>query len=186
MKKHHLGKKLKELRRKQGLTQRELARRTGLHITTIANYEINRREPKANQLKVLAEALGVDMDKLLSTKISDAEGRGCSRRYLIAEAVVKLPGSSMEIPALVVNISSKGIGIYSVEKLKVHEPVILKLKVLMKGGPATTEEIAGKIVWTNLVESRYASGIELEKPINSKDFPVLSRCMEYTAALSDS
>lgn len=186
MKKHHLGKKLKELRRIQGLTQRELARRTGLHITTIANYEINRREPKANQLKVLAEALGVDMDKLLTTKISNEDGRGSIRRYLIAEAVVKLPKSIMEIPALVLNISANGIGIYSVEKLKVHEPVILKLKILMKGGPTATEEIPGKIVWTDLVESRYASGIEFEQPINSKDFPVLSMCIEYNRALSNS
>ena len=64
MAKHHLGKRLRELRIKAGLTQRELAERTGLHITTVANYEINRREPKANQLKLLSGVLGADIDAL--------------------------------------------------------------------------------------------------------------------------
>lgn len=57
-----IGYKLKEIRENQNLTQNELAIRTGLHITTIGNYEIDRREPKATQLKLMADALGVSME----------------------------------------------------------------------------------------------------------------------------
>lgn len=56
------GQKLKEIREARGLSQRKLAEITGLHITTIGNYEINRREPKATQLKRLADALSVKME----------------------------------------------------------------------------------------------------------------------------
>lgn len=60
-----IGKRLKEVRESMGLTQRELAEKTGLHRTTIGNYEIDRREPKAIQLKFLADALGVKMEEFL-------------------------------------------------------------------------------------------------------------------------
>ena len=56
------GKRLKEIRESQGLSQSQLAKKTGLHITTIGNYEIDRREPKATQLKRLADALSVKME----------------------------------------------------------------------------------------------------------------------------
>lgn len=56
------GKKLKEIRKRKSLSQSQLAEKTGLHITTIGNYEINRREPKATQLKRLADALRVKME----------------------------------------------------------------------------------------------------------------------------
>lgn len=62
------GKRLKEIRERGGLTQNELARKTGLHITTIGNYEINRREPKATQLKILADALGTKMEDFFIPK----------------------------------------------------------------------------------------------------------------------
>ncbi|MDH3973503.1 MAG: helix-turn-helix transcriptional regulator [Deltaproteobacteria bacterium] len=57
------GKNLKEIRESKGLSQSQLADKTGLHITTIGNYEIDRREPKATQLKKLADALGVKMEE---------------------------------------------------------------------------------------------------------------------------
>jgi transcriptional regulator with XRE-family HTH domain len=57
------GKLLKEVRKARGVTQKALAQKTGLHITTIAYYEIDRREPKATQLKLIADALGVRMEK---------------------------------------------------------------------------------------------------------------------------
>jgi transcriptional regulator with XRE-family HTH domain len=56
------GKRLKKIREGKGLSQIQLAEKTGLHITTIGNYEIDRREPKATQLKRLADALGVNME----------------------------------------------------------------------------------------------------------------------------
>ncbi len=67
------GKKLKEARENKGLTQNELARKTGLHLTTIGNYEIDRREPKATQLKLLADALGIKMERFFEGRTANKE-----------------------------------------------------------------------------------------------------------------
>ena len=56
------GTKLKEIRESKSLSQKQLAQKTGLSLTTIGYYEINSREPKATQLKRLADALGVKME----------------------------------------------------------------------------------------------------------------------------
>lgn len=61
------GEKLRELRETAGLTQSALASKTGLHIVTIGYYEIGKREPKATQLKLLADALGVNMEAFFIT-----------------------------------------------------------------------------------------------------------------------
>ncbi len=66
------GKRLKEIRESRGLSQRELAENTGLHITTIGNYEIDRREPKATQLKLMADALKVRMEDFFERRETDA------------------------------------------------------------------------------------------------------------------
>lgn len=61
------GERLKELREDAGLTQSALASKTGLHIVTIGYYEIGKREPKATQLKLLADALKVNMEAFFIT-----------------------------------------------------------------------------------------------------------------------
>lgn len=61
------GKKLRALREKAELTQSVLASKTGLHIVTIGYYEIGKREPKATQLKILADALEVNMEAFFIT-----------------------------------------------------------------------------------------------------------------------
>lgn len=172
MRKNNFGKKLKELREKEGLTQRELAERAGLHITTIANYEINRREPKANQIKLLAQALDADMNELFTPE-GDGHGRGSARRYLIAEVSIRMP--HRVVPALSVNISDKGIGLYADERIDANQEVILTLKVLMNDASEAPEEVPGTVVWSRPMRERYAAGVRFKKTINSKDFSILAK-----------
>ena len=70
------GKKLKEIRERKGLTQDELAIKTGLHLTTIGKYEIDSREPKATQLKRLADALGVRMEEFFKGSKKSSKKKG--------------------------------------------------------------------------------------------------------------
>ncbi len=51
---------LREARIEQGLTQRELGRRSGIPYHTIKGYERGRNTPSARRLRTLAEALGVE------------------------------------------------------------------------------------------------------------------------------
>jgi len=66
MAKLSFGMKLKRLREKRGLTQNALAKKAGLHLTTIGKMEAGMRgNPKSDTLRNLAKALGVQIAKLL-------------------------------------------------------------------------------------------------------------------------
>lgn len=61
-----LGARLKALRLEAGLTQAELARRTGIHRPNIARVEAGRHTPSLETLSRLANAIGVPASKVLS------------------------------------------------------------------------------------------------------------------------
>lgn len=60
-----LGARLRELRRTAGLTQAELARRTGIHRPNIARVEAGRHTPSLETLTRLAQAIGVSTTHVL-------------------------------------------------------------------------------------------------------------------------
>lgn len=60
--------KLKEIRAKQGISQRELARRLGTTPQNISQYESGKRKPKLPTLNKIAAALGVSATDLLDVE----------------------------------------------------------------------------------------------------------------------
>jgi len=60
------GDRLALARDRQGLTQAQLARRLGLRVQTIRNWESDRSEPRANKLQMLAGFLNVSMVWLMT------------------------------------------------------------------------------------------------------------------------
>ena len=65
-----VGEKIKEERKKAGLTQSELAAKVGVASVTIGQYERGQREPRCLILKKISNVLDVPLEKLLS--IDDA------------------------------------------------------------------------------------------------------------------
>jgi DNA-binding XRE family transcriptional regulator len=61
-----LGARLRELRLAAGLTQAELARRTGIHRPNIARVEAGRHTPSLETLSRLAVAIGVPTTRVLA------------------------------------------------------------------------------------------------------------------------
>ncbi len=61
-----LGARLRELRLEAGLTQAELARRTGIHRPNIARVEAGRHTPSLETLARIATAIGVPTTRVLS------------------------------------------------------------------------------------------------------------------------
>lgn len=59
-----LSEKLTALRKREGISQQELAERTGLTRSAIGMYEIGKREPDLETLTQLADYYQVDMDTL--------------------------------------------------------------------------------------------------------------------------
>lgn len=60
-----IGSKIKELRSKKNLTQKELARISEIAEITIRKYENGERKPKIEQLQKIAKVLDVTVDELL-------------------------------------------------------------------------------------------------------------------------
>jgi len=60
-------KKIKELRREKGVSQEELAEKSGLSLRTIQRIENGITIPRGNSLKRIASALNVSLDLLVST-----------------------------------------------------------------------------------------------------------------------
>jgi transcriptional regulator with XRE-family HTH domain len=60
-----LGKKIKNLRTKHGLTRQDLADKTGLTYAALSKYETDEREPDYETLFILANFFNVTLDKLL-------------------------------------------------------------------------------------------------------------------------
>lgn len=61
-----LGQRLRQLRLQAGLTQAELARRTGIHRPNIARVEAGRHTPSLETLARLAAAIGVSTTRVLA------------------------------------------------------------------------------------------------------------------------
>lgn len=59
---------IKKARRKKKITQPLLARKTGLSVSTIQNYEAGNSTPNNEKLKLIADALGVSVESLVSGK----------------------------------------------------------------------------------------------------------------------
>jgi len=88
-----LGDRIAALRKSQGLSQAELARRLQISSSAMGMYEQGRREPSLQMVVSLAQTLGVSTDYLLTGKpavpkdsqawaasISAAAGRANARR----------------------------------------------------------------------------------------------------------
>ena len=60
-----IGRNIRKMRTILDINQRELAERVGLSTQAISQYETNRREPRIDTLKDIAEALMVSVDELL-------------------------------------------------------------------------------------------------------------------------
>ncbi len=61
----NLGARLRQLRLENGLTQAELARRTGIHRPNIARVEAGRHTPSLDTLARIADAIGVSTAQVL-------------------------------------------------------------------------------------------------------------------------
>lgn len=59
------GQLIQRARKKAGLTQSELAEKIGASVVTIGQYERNKRQPRIEQLRSIARAIGVEWTELV-------------------------------------------------------------------------------------------------------------------------
>lgn len=93
-----MGKLIKEARMKEGLTQAQLAELCGLATITIQQYERDKRQPRRDQLEVIAQNLNVTtgylwgIEDINAKAILDAMKNG---DYRTAEDLMDLPVGSI-------------------------------------------------------------------------------------------
>ena len=63
-----VGLNLQKLRRERGLSQEELAHRANIHQAYLSGVERGKRNPTATVLQRIAEALGADIEDLVSRR----------------------------------------------------------------------------------------------------------------------
>jgi transcriptional regulator with XRE-family HTH domain len=59
------GTRLREARERLGLTQEDVAQRSGVHVTEVSRMEAGKRDPKISTLRRLAKAVEVKPGQLL-------------------------------------------------------------------------------------------------------------------------
>jgi transcriptional regulator with XRE-family HTH domain len=64
----YIGDRLRDLRKRALLTQRELADKSGVGVTTIIRIERNQVEPQGSTIRKLARALSVAPEELVKTE----------------------------------------------------------------------------------------------------------------------
>ena len=64
------GLKLKQMRQDKNLSLSALSEQSGLSVSYINEIECGKKYPKADKIAILAEALGVSYDKLVSLKLT--------------------------------------------------------------------------------------------------------------------
>ncbi|MBC8537423.1 helix-turn-helix transcriptional regulator [Christensenellaceae bacterium NSJ-63] len=60
-----MGNKIKECRKKRGVSQEELAKQIGVKRAVISKYETGKISPRLDMVQKIARALGVSIDELL-------------------------------------------------------------------------------------------------------------------------
>ena len=79
------GQRVASARRERGLTQGELADKTGVHISHIQRIEAGTSQPTVDVLKRVAEALGVSIDHLVLDRASEVAAQRLTDRELVEQ-----------------------------------------------------------------------------------------------------
>jgi transcriptional regulator with XRE-family HTH domain len=91
--------RLKELRTKKGISQNELARDIGVHVTNISRYERGENRPTSDVLAKLAGALDVTADYLMDGSLNDKAQSTISDKELLSQfqRLEKLPNEKKAV-----------------------------------------------------------------------------------------
>lgn len=91
---------VKELRKRAGIQQKELALIVGVAQPTVSEWELNKKDPSGDRLKKLAEYFGVDELVILGTGVLDLTKQHnvpqTEEARIISGAIDKMPKEQRE------------------------------------------------------------------------------------------
>lgn len=138
--------RLKELRLKRGLTQKELAQKLNMQNTAISKYELNQRKPDTETLLEIANFFNISID------------------YLLGNTDKKEPNTENDIPQ---EYSDK----YKVTKkdLKQHDEVLEHAQAFMMDDKVGEEDkeklvaVINKLYWDSKAKNKEKFGKKKKK-----------------------
>ena len=91
--------RLKKVRVEKGISQSELAKSIGVHVTNISRYERGENRPTSDVLTKLANSLDVTADYLMGGSVDDNAQKTISDKELLSQfqKVEKLPNDKKMI-----------------------------------------------------------------------------------------
>jgi transcriptional regulator with XRE-family HTH domain len=91
-----IGSRIKELRKKEGLTQKDLAGKIGVHYQAVQHWEKGRNAPRGDQWEALSAALKTTKQYLLFGSSQREPGKIDPRRQAIIDIAQIVPDSSLD------------------------------------------------------------------------------------------
>ena len=85
-----IGKKIMDLRKKNGLSQEELAEKVGVARQTISKWELGETSPDLKQAKELSKIFNASLDELVNNDIKDILVEKTSNTEKLAGLILKL------------------------------------------------------------------------------------------------
>ena len=85
-----IGDKILSLRKKEGITQEELAEMVGVSRQTISKWELDETSPDLKQAKKLSEIFKVSLDELVSNNIENLLVNKVSNTEKLAGMTIKI------------------------------------------------------------------------------------------------
>lgn len=85
-----IGKKIMELRKKNNLSQEELAEKVGVARQTISKWELGETSPDIKQAKILSKIFNVSLDELVDNDIKNILIEKTSNTEKLAELTLKV------------------------------------------------------------------------------------------------
>jgi transcriptional regulator with XRE-family HTH domain len=92
-----LGARIAKLRKEQGVTQVQLAERLGVSQQTITAYEVGRRRIQVSALPVIAQALGVGIEELVSERPKPGKRGPAPKLQQQLEQLSRLPKAQQRL-----------------------------------------------------------------------------------------
>lgn len=86
----NLGKKIAELRKKNNLSQEELAEKVGVARQTISKWEIGDTTPDINQVKIISKIFNISIDELVDNDINNVIVEKVSNTEKLAGIAIKI------------------------------------------------------------------------------------------------
>ena len=86
----NLGKKIAELRKKNNLSQEELAEKVGVARQTISKWEIGDTTPDINQVKIISKIFNISIDELVDNDINSVIVEKVSNTENLAGITIKI------------------------------------------------------------------------------------------------